>query len=94
MEIEQDGLKCTQGRYEKYFLSKNSHNRFWLTQYTQLIARRVRELGVFSEIQGWDAKANTKDISLIRGVILSGGPESVTEGLSAVSYTHLRAHET
>ena len=53
------------------------------SQYTQLIARRVRELGVFSEIQAWDAKTNTTDITLIKGVILSGGPESVTEGLSA-----------
>ena len=50
------------------------------SQYTQLIARRVRELGVFSEIQAWDAKTNTTDITLIKGVILSGGPESVTEG--------------
>ena len=53
------------------------------SQYTQLIARRVRELGVFSEIQAWDAKTNTTDITLIKGVILSGGPESVTEGSSA-----------
>ena len=48
-------------------------------QYTQLIARRVRELGVYCEIYAWDV-----DPALIRrfapkGLILSGGPESVYE---------------
>ena len=47
------------------------------SQYTQLIARRVRECGVYSEIHSWDT-----DDAFIRdfapsGVILSGGPESV-----------------
>ena len=48
------------------------------SQYTQLIARRVRELGVFCEILPFDV-----DFSVIaergpRGIVLSGGPESVT----------------
>ena len=49
------------------------------SQYTQLIARRVRELGVYSEIFPWDIA--TERISSLnpRGVILSGGPESVTQ---------------
>ena len=49
------------------------------SQYTQLIARRVRELGVYSEIYPWDIA--TEKISSLRpkGVILSGGPESVTQ---------------
>ena len=49
------------------------------SQYTQLIARRVRELGVYSEIFPWDI--TTKKISALnpKGVILSGGPESVTQ---------------
>ncbi len=47
------------------------------SQYTQLIARRVREAGVYSEIYSYDT-----DISFIRefapsGLILSGGPQSV-----------------
>ncbi|MCX7544832.1 glutamine-hydrolyzing GMP synthase [Marinicella gelatinilytica] len=47
------------------------------SQYTQLIARRVRELDVYCEIYAWDASA--KDIRAYNpsGVILSGGPESV-----------------
>lgn len=46
-------------------------------QYTQLIARRVRELGVYSEICACDVDAG--DIKRFRpkAVILSGGPESV-----------------
>ena len=46
-------------------------------QYTQLIARRVREAGVYSEIHPWDwDDAAIRDFAP-RGVILSGGPESV-----------------
>jgi GMP synthase (glutamine-hydrolysing) len=47
------------------------------SQYTQLIARRVREVGVYSEIRGWDISDDEiRDFSPV-GVILSGGPESV-----------------
>ena len=48
------------------------------SQYTQLIARRVREIGVYCEIYAWDvtdADIRSFDPS---GIILSGGPESVT----------------
>jgi GMP synthase (glutamine-hydrolysing) len=46
-------------------------------QYTQLIARRVRECGVFSEIHPWDMdEAAIRDFGPA-GVVLSGGPESV-----------------
>jgi GMP synthase (glutamine-hydrolysing) len=48
-------------------------------QYTQLIARRVRELGVYCEIQPWDVDDATVRAFGARAVILSGGPESVTE---------------
>lgn len=48
------------------------------SQYTQLIARRIREIGVFSEIRAWDALSQDFDFSAYRGVILSGGPESAT----------------
>ncbi|MEJ0099370.1 MAG: glutamine-hydrolyzing GMP synthase [Pseudomonadota bacterium] len=49
------------------------------SQYTQLIARRVRELGVYCEIHPWDV--DNADIKAFhpKGIILSGGPESVTE---------------
>ena len=47
-------------------------------QYTQLIARRIRELGVYCEIWAWDH--NPADIAAFgaKGIILSGGPESTT----------------
>jgi GMP synthase (glutamine-hydrolysing) len=47
-------------------------------QYTQLIARRVREFGVYCEIHPWDIPDAEVRAFAPRGVILSGGPESVT----------------
>jgi GMP synthase (glutamine-hydrolysing) len=48
------------------------------SQYTQLIARRVREIGVFSEIRAWDMdEAEIREYNP-SGIILAGGPESVT----------------
>jgi GMP synthase (glutamine-hydrolysing) len=46
-------------------------------QYTQLIARRVRECGVYSEIHPWDMAESALREFAPAGVILSGGPESV-----------------
>ncbi len=47
------------------------------SQYTQLIARRVREVGVYSEIRAFDmSEAEIREFGP-KGVILSGGPESV-----------------
>ena len=52
------------------------------SQYTQLIARRIRESNVYSEILPWDIDENKiKDISPV-GIILSGGPESVTQSFT------------
>jgi GMP synthase (glutamine-hydrolysing) len=48
-------------------------------QYTQLIARRVRELGVYCEIHPWDMPDAEVRAFGARGIILSGGPESVTD---------------
>lgn len=52
------------------------------SQYTQLIARRVRELGVFSEIYAFDMPEDEIRAFNPKGIILAGGPESVTEGES------------
>jgi GMP synthase (glutamine-hydrolysing) len=48
------------------------------SQYTQLIARRVRELGTYSEIYPWDIALDRITAFNAKGIILSGGPESVT----------------
>jgi len=46
-------------------------------QTTQLIARRVRECGVYCEIHPWDISNDVVKQFNARGIILSGGPESV-----------------
>jgi len=48
------------------------------SQYTQLIARRVREAGVYCELYGWDLdEAEIREFAP-KAIILSGGPETVT----------------
>src|SRR5215467_10417756 len=47
-------------------------------QYTQLIARRVREIGVYCEIWAWDHDPAEIARFAPKGIILSGGPESTT----------------
>jgi GMP synthase (glutamine-hydrolysing) len=48
-------------------------------QYTQLIARRIREFGVYCEIWAWDHDPGEISAFAPKGIILSGGPESTTE---------------
>ena len=48
-------------------------------QYTQLIARRIREIGVYCEIWAWDHDPAEIARFAPRGIVLSGGPESTTE---------------
>ena len=48
------------------------------SQYTQLIARRIREIGVYCEIWAWDHDPAEIAAFAPRGIILSGGPESTT----------------
>ena len=48
-------------------------------QYTQLIARRIREIGVYCEIWAWDHDPAEIARFAPKGIILSGGPESTTE---------------
>ena len=47
-------------------------------QYTQLIARRIREIGVYCEIWAWDHDPAAIAAFAPKGIILSGGPESTT----------------
>ncbi len=49
------------------------------SQYTQLIARRVREIGVYCELYPYDMSEEAIKEFNPQGIILSGGPESVTE---------------
>src|SRR5258708_81424 len=49
------------------------------SQYTQLIARRIRELGVYCEIHRPDFSAAQLQQWAPRGIVLSGGPASVEQ---------------
>jgi GMP synthase (glutamine-hydrolysing) len=64
----------------------SSHDKILIvdfgSQVTQLIARRVREQGVYSEIVPFQSAAEAFRAMKPKGVILSGGPASVTEDVS------------
>ncbi len=49
------------------------------SQYTQLIARRIREIGVYCEIFSYECCEEDIQLFAPRGIILSGGPATVTE---------------
>ncbi len=49
------------------------------SQYTKLIARRIRELGVYSEIFPWDISVEELSKRPMEGIILSGGPASTLD---------------
>ena len=49
------------------------------SQVTKLIARRVRELGVYSEILTPKNTWKFKNFDSVKGIILSGGPSTVTK---------------
>ena len=49
------------------------------SQVTKLIARRIRELGVYSEILTVKDFKQIKNYKQIKGIILSGGPSTVTK---------------
>lgn len=61
----------------------DTHHEEWIlildfgSQYTQLIARRIRELNVYCEIHPYNTEPETFSGRIPKGVILSGGPKSV-----------------
>ena len=59
------------------------------SQYTQLIARRVRELNVYCEIFPYDASIEKIDSFEASGIILSGGPNSVYENETPNVSSHI-----
>jgi GMP synthase (glutamine-hydrolysing) len=70
MEFEQTLLETMEPKERILILDFGS-------QYTQLIARRVRELGVYSEIKPFNTPMEEITALSPRGIILSGGPSSV-----------------
>ena len=48
------------------------------SQFTQLIARKVRELGVYSEIINFNQIRDLKNNKSTKGIVLSGGPLTAT----------------
>ncbi len=70
----------------RYLLAMTAHDKILIvdfgSQVTQLIARRVREEGVYCEIVPFNKAAAAFAEMKPRGVILSGGPASVTEDIS------------
>ncbi len=65
-------------------MAESSHSRILIldfgSQVTQLIARRLRETHVYCEIHPYDVGADVIRSLAPRGIILSGGPNSVIEG--------------
>jgi len=59
------------------------------SQYTQLIARRIREQGVYAEVFPFDASADMLNRSSPCGIILSGGPNSVYDDGAPQLSAHL-----
>ncbi|MBR0664928.1 glutamine-hydrolyzing GMP synthase [Roseomonas hellenica] len=67
-------------------MDKPMHDRILIldfgSQVTQLIARRLRESGVYCEVWPFTASAQRIAAFAPKGIIFSGGPASVTEGAS------------
>ena len=61
-----------------------SHSRILIldfgSQLTQLIARRLRETHVYCEVHPWDVSDDFVRTYAPKGIVLSGGPNSVIDG--------------
>ena len=68
------------------------------SQFTQLIARKVRELGVYSEIVNFNQIRSLKKNKSIKGIILSGGPLTTTNknslDISSLNVPNIFSSET
>ena len=53
------------------------------SQYSQLIARRIREIGVYCELLPYDVSSHFIEKFKPNGIILSGGPDTVSQTNSA-----------
>ena len=53
------------------------------SQYTQLIARRIREIGIYCELLPYDVSSHFIEKFKPNGIILSGGPDTVSQKNSA-----------
>ena len=49
------------------------------SQVTKLIARRIRDLGIYSEVITPEELKKYKHYDFVKGIILSGGPSTVTK---------------
>jgi GMP synthase (glutamine-hydrolysing) len=61
------------------------------SQYTQLIARRLREVGIYAEVFAHDADADLINAHHPRGYVLSGGPNSVYDDGAPTLPKHILA---
>ncbi|WP_181950848.1 glutamine-hydrolyzing GMP synthase [Blochmannia endosymbiont of Camponotus nipponensis] len=69
-------------RRKRYSIKYNDHRILVIdfgSQYTQLLLRRIRELGVYSELCSWNISESQVFAFNPKGIILSGGPHSVNE---------------
>ncbi len=62
-------------------------------QYSQLIARRVRECGVYCEVLPFDAELTRIQSSDLKGIILSGAPDSVYTEFAFFCRLHFSAEQ-
>src|SRR3712207_8600002 len=85
-EAPEDSRCCPARPHRKDPVMTHTHDKILIvdfgSQVTQLIARRVREDGVYSEVVPFQKAAEAIRTLKPKGVILSGGPESVTTDTS------------
>ncbi|OLN18912.1 hypothetical protein BUE67_13245, partial [Corynebacterium diphtheriae] len=72
--------RANEREYGKAIIKAKSDELFFgLPQYNQLITRRIREMGVYSELHDHEISIDEIKRMNPKGIILSGGPNSVYE---------------